>query len=329
MTFISYAQNFEDVMLWRALKHIKNGFYIDIGAWSPDVDSVTKAFYEAGWRGINVEPNPDYINLYGEKRKEDINLCVAVSDKVGEAEMYFVTDPGPSSLDKSIAEGYGSLGWEATPAIVKIRTLAHICEEYCLENDIHFLKVDVEGFEEQVLRGNDWLRFRPWVVVVEATLPMSQIESHEDWEPILLDANYSLAYADGLNRFYISKEHEELLSSFKYPPNVFDEFKLISEIQAEAKVREAITRAEQAEGKTREAITRAVQAEAKVREAITRAEQAEGKTREAISHLDDIVNSTSWRVMAPLRWLSVQARLLHEHGLQARTRVFLNKFRMP
>ncbi|HZF37393.1 MAG TPA: FkbM family methyltransferase, partial [Blastocatellia bacterium] len=46
MSFISYAQNFEDVMLWRALKHIDRGFYIDVGANDPDLDSVTKAFYE-------------------------------------------------------------------------------------------------------------------------------------------------------------------------------------------------------------------------------------------------------------------------------------------
>jgi hypothetical protein len=56
MSFISYAQNYEDVMLWRALKHVQHGFYIDVGANDPTDDSVTKAFYVRGWRGINVEP---------------------------------------------------------------------------------------------------------------------------------------------------------------------------------------------------------------------------------------------------------------------------------
>jgi hypothetical protein len=46
MSFVSYAQNFEDVMLWRALRDIKGGFYIDVGANSPGMDSVTKAFYD-------------------------------------------------------------------------------------------------------------------------------------------------------------------------------------------------------------------------------------------------------------------------------------------
>ena len=43
---ISYAQNFEDVILWRALKHVEAGRYIDIGANDPEKDSVTKVFYD-------------------------------------------------------------------------------------------------------------------------------------------------------------------------------------------------------------------------------------------------------------------------------------------
>ena len=235
MTFISYAQNYEDVMLWRALQHVENGFYIDVGAYSPSSDSVTKAFYDASWRGINIEPNPMFIEEYNDERKGDINLSVAISDKVGESEMFFVSNPGLSSLSKEIAEGHSKLGWKTTPSAVKVRTLADICEEHCLGKEIHFLKVDIEGFEKQALKGNDWSKFRPWVVVVEATLPMSQIENYKDWEPILIDAQYIFAYADGLNRFYVSKEHTELLSAFKYPPNVFDEFSIISCIQSEAK----------------------------------------------------------------------------------------------
>ncbi len=45
MTFISFAQNAEDVMLWRALGHVRAGFYIDVGAQDPELDSVTHAFY--------------------------------------------------------------------------------------------------------------------------------------------------------------------------------------------------------------------------------------------------------------------------------------------
>ena len=77
MSFVSYAQNFEDVLLWRALGHVKNGFYIDVGANDPELHSVTKAFYERGWYGINVEPLAQYQPAFLQQRARDINLCVA------------------------------------------------------------------------------------------------------------------------------------------------------------------------------------------------------------------------------------------------------------
>jgi len=325
MTFISYAQNFEDVMLWRALKHIEKGFYVDVGAAWPDEHSVTKAFYEQGWNGINIEPNAEFIDRYVDERPRDKSLGVALGEKAGEAEMFFISNTGLSSLDKGISADRANEGWESAPAVTEIRTLANVCDEYCLENDIHFLKVDVEGFEEQVLKGNDWVRFRPWVVLVEATLPMSQVESYEGWEPILLDANYSLAYADGLNRFYISKEHEELFPAFKYPPNVFDEFKLIAEIQAEARAEQAEVKARAAETKAEQSEAKANQAEAKANQAEAKANQAEVKAEELHIALHSVYTSRSWRITAPLRWLILQIRLLRQYGLFSRIKALIKK----
>lgn len=242
MTFISYAQNFEDVMLWRALKHIENGYYIDVGAWSPDFDSVTHAFYERGWQGINVEPNPGSHAQLQTRRTRDINLRVAVGDRLGTQTMSLLHGTGLSTLDESIAQKHASVGWTVEKQEVEVTTLAALWEEYVPEGQgVHFLKVDVEGSEEAVLRGNNWSKYRPWIVIVEATLPMSQQENYGAWEPILLTASYHFAYADGLNRFYIANEHDELLPAFKYPPNVFDDFKLNVQQQAEIKAQQATT----------------------------------------------------------------------------------------
>ena len=73
MTFVSYAQNFEDVMLWRALKHVEFGFYVDVGANDPEVDSVTKLFYDNGWRGVNVEPVTQWYEKLHRERSRDVN----------------------------------------------------------------------------------------------------------------------------------------------------------------------------------------------------------------------------------------------------------------
>jgi FkbM family methyltransferase len=230
--FVSYSQNFEDVMLWRALKHISRGFYIDIGAWSPDLDSVTRAFYQDGWKGINIEPNPVFLDSYERRRPRDVNLCLALGDKTGETEMFFVSNSGLSTINADYAYEYNQAGLEIRTSHVKVDTLQNIWEQYVGENEVHFLKIDVEGFEAQVLKGNDWGKNRPWILLIEATRPGCPIPSYQDWEPILISNNYLMAYADGLNRYYIAKEHQDLLDAFKYPPNVFDNFILASVFEA-------------------------------------------------------------------------------------------------
>ncbi len=57
MSLISYAKNLEDVMLWRAFKNVEKGTYIDLCARDQEVDSVSLAFYEQGWRGISITAN--------------------------------------------------------------------------------------------------------------------------------------------------------------------------------------------------------------------------------------------------------------------------------
>ncbi len=214
-------------MLWRALKHIKVGFYIDVGAWLPDNDSITKAFYDRGWSGINIEPEPSAFSILFKMRPRDINLQLAISDKCGYTDLHIFRDTGLSTLIKDNAEIHTKSGYPETIIQVPVKTLNDIWEEYIQpEQEIHFLKIDVEGMEDAVLRGNNWFKHRPWIVVVEATLPSTQQETHIKWEHILLTAGYHFAYADGLNRFYVSDEHRELITAFKYPPNVFDGFKI-------------------------------------------------------------------------------------------------------
>ena len=224
-TFVSYAQNFEDVMLWRALRHVEKGFYIDVGAWSPDLDSVTRAFSERGWRGINIEPNPVYFAQLLARRSGDLNLDVAVGDRSGTLAMSFIPNSGLSTANELIARDHAAAGRAMASQEVTVTTLSAIWDQHVgAAQPVHFLKVDVEGLEKAVLAGNDWTQHRPWIVVVEATLPKSQIESHGDWEELLLTARYEHVYADGLNRYYLAEEQAQLKPAFRNPPNVFDDF---------------------------------------------------------------------------------------------------------
>jgi FkbM family methyltransferase len=324
MSFISYAQNFEDVMLWRALKHIDRGFYIDVGANDPDHDSVTKAFYELGWRGINVEPAPQWFELLEKSRPRDINLQLALGAEPGEITLYEIPDTGLSTAEKKFAERHeAESGYQSRELRVKMDTLSGVCERFHLA-PIHFLKIDVEGAEKAVLQGTDFGKIRPWIILLEATLPNSQEESYSDWEPLLLNAGYEYVYFDGLNRYYVACEHKNLKAAFKTPPNIFDDFVrsqlLESERrarEAEAKVKEVEQRASQAEAKAQQSEVSAQQAERRAARGEARAQQSETKARQAEAALQAIFSSRSWRVTQPLRWLASTVRPPREKEVAA------------
>ncbi len=224
MTFLSYAQNCEDVLLWRVLGHIKNGFYIDVGANDPVEHSVTKAFYDAGWCGINIEPMPRYHAVFEAERPRDINLAIAAGAAEGSITLFDVPDVnGWASTERTVAEAHAAEGHALTEQVVPLRTLASVCAQY-VERPVHFLKIDVEGFEGDVLRGMDFTRWRPWVLVIEATLPNSQVSNHESWEMLVTGHGYQFAWFDGLNRYYVAEEQAALAAKLTLQPNVFDDY---------------------------------------------------------------------------------------------------------
>ena len=122
--FVSYAQNFEDVILWRALKHIDRGFYVDCGAYDPTRHSVTKTFYDRGWRGINIEPNPSLLQKFVVHRPLDANLAIAVSDGSGGAELYEIAGTGLSTLFPTIAQQHTKAGLSTRVINVPTTTLS-------------------------------------------------------------------------------------------------------------------------------------------------------------------------------------------------------------
>ena len=222
---VSYAQNFEDVLLWRALQHVENGFYIDIGAQDPVVDSVSLVFHERGWKGIHAEPTPRYAAMLRQQRPGDTVIEAAVSNLTGLLAFFEIQNTGISTGEKKIAQEHRERGFEINEISVPTVPLSSILQS-CGKRDIHWLKIDVEGFENSVLTSWGRAKARPWIVVIESTLPLSQIESYQDWEPELLRRHYLPVFFDGLNRYYVSKEKAELKQAFLAPANVFDSFSI-------------------------------------------------------------------------------------------------------
>src|SRR5487761_2561484 len=233
---ISYAQNAEDVILARALASTSNGFYVDVGAASPNEATVTRHFYEAGWSGINIEPLPEWASELRQFRPRDINLEVASAASDGEFTFFRVReDPALSTMDLEIADEHRRAGLHVDELRIAVRTLNAILEEQQVPV-IDFLKIDVEGAELEVLRGLDLNRWRPRVIVVESTLPTTLIPNHEEFDAYLVAGRYEFAASDGVNRYYARAEESDELVPFLVPANSTDDYLPLREYLLEEEI---------------------------------------------------------------------------------------------
>jgi FkbM family methyltransferase len=204
-SFPVYAQYNEDIILVTLLYEVKKGFYVDVGANQEEYHSVTKLFYERGWNGINIEPIPRLIKDFNKKRARDINLNIAVSDKKGQ--LMFREYPehdGLSTFSKPLPENANLLHKDYE---VVVDSLSNILDDNKVKK-IDFLKIDVEGFEYEVLRSNNWAKYRPTVICVEANKRKS------NWAKYITEQNYTWFIFDGLNEYYVANESINITKGF-------------------------------------------------------------------------------------------------------------------
>ena len=125
---ISYAQNGEDIVLWRAFRDQKSGFYIDVGANHPVSDSVTKLFYDRGWRGINIEPQAALLVELQRARPRDINLGIGLAEAEGTMALHELPDTdGLSTFSPDLIGHYASEARAMRVREITVKTLAGVC----------------------------------------------------------------------------------------------------------------------------------------------------------------------------------------------------------
>ena len=197
LQFKTYAQIYEDLILLAFLFDVKKGFYIDVGAYNPHSDSVTKYYYDRGWNGINIEPLDKEYNLLVIERPRDINLKILAGDKKMKNKTFYMSGQLSTVVDKFKQSN-------TQQKVMEADTLSNICKQYVPKGTIiQFCKIDVEGAEKEVLLGYDFKNCRPKIFCIESTRPMTMIPTHKEFDDILINNNYSFAYQYYSNRYYI------------------------------------------------------------------------------------------------------------------------------
>jgi FkbM family methyltransferase len=218
MMHLSYAQNMEDYHLDLLFAGQERGTYVDVGGGHPVADNVSFHFYLKGWRGLVVEPQAQLANLYAHVRPRDHAVSCLAGSAEGEIDFHVVDKlHGFSSTVREHAAGASQFGASYQTIRKRVRPLRTLIDEAGL-GAIDFLKIDVEGAEQDVLAGMDLARQRPRVLLIEAMQPGSLAAAWAQWEPMLLAQAYRFAFFDRLNRFYVAEEASELLARFPPEP---------------------------------------------------------------------------------------------------------------
>jgi FkbM family methyltransferase len=285
----TYAQNFEDVLLRRALQDLANGFWVDVGANHPRDLSVTKWFSDQGWTGINIEPNPSFLRLLQAERLRDVNIGAAVGSHVGETTLHVVGDTGLTTTRVERTTPTALLGHQVTETItVPVTTLNAVLETHAPNRVIDFLKIDAEGSESEIINGLDLERFRPRIVV---------IENGEGYADTFAQAGYSFVWFDNINQYFLRREDSWRSDLLARPPNTMD-----NAIPA------ALIEAREALRVCREENERVlIEAREELRVCREENERVLIEAREALRVCRDenerVLASASWRYTKSLRWL--------------------------
>jgi FkbM family methyltransferase len=163
------AQFGEDLILEILFAHKPSGFYVDAGAHHPTRLSNTNLLFRRGWKGINIDLDPRAKEEFDRARPNDINLTYAIYDESKDIEVHFFDERAVNTISDEAAIRYGEAGWhrERTEQVRTV-TLATVLDAHLPPSTtIDLLNVDVEGVDLNVLRSNDWNRYRPTVVLVE------------------------------------------------------------------------------------------------------------------------------------------------------------------
>ncbi|MEI7451738.1 MAG: FkbM family methyltransferase [Candidatus Falkowbacteria bacterium] len=202
----SYSQSAEDLILNNFFKDKNYGVYVDVGANDPKKFNNTYFFYKKGWRGLNIEPNIDKYVKLKKIRKNDVNLNIGVGSLPGKLDFYDFKEDTLSTFSKDIAEDYQKMGHRVKGVkSVEVCRLDSIFDKHLNGKKIDFITIDTEGNDLDVLKSNDWSKYRPSYLVVETLeykIDDSAKKLNDIFDEYLKSISYMPVIDTGINTIY-------------------------------------------------------------------------------------------------------------------------------
>jgi FkbM family methyltransferase len=199
---ISFSKSGEDIQLKQLLKLNRTGVYVDVGCWDPIKASNSYYFHLRGWKGICIDPNPKMKELFAQKRPSDIFVNAAVGSGSENLTYYMLENQYSSmnTLDFDFIKNNNLENKVVDEVKITTVSLKEILEKHIGKDEkIDFLDIDVEGFDLSVLKSNDWVRFRPKVILIETALDLKN-DFENELSLYLFEQNYMLAGKSLINK---------------------------------------------------------------------------------------------------------------------------------
>jgi FkbM family methyltransferase len=191
----AYSSEGEDLILKRIFDGKTNGVYIDVGAHHPFRVSNTYLFYKKNWTGINIDPMPGSQAMFNKYRPLDVNLEMGVSATKQHLTYYIFNEPALSTFSTDKVEEYTQDPQYHIINEKRIETwpLADILDRYLpAGTNIDFLTIDAEGLDMEVLRSNNWQKYRPAYILVESTPFLLANMHNTEMGQYMQDAGYAI-----------------------------------------------------------------------------------------------------------------------------------------
>lgn len=177
---ISFSKSGDDIQLMKLINNIKPGAYVDIGCWHPVKASNTYYFSLRGWKGLCIDPNPELKALYNKFRKKDHFINAAVGESETNLDYYFLEESSMNTMSLEFIKKHNLQDKIIKKTKIPVYSLKSILDKYLTKNDrLDFFDVDAEGYDLEVLKTNDWVKYRPKVVLVETDISIKTDISSE------------------------------------------------------------------------------------------------------------------------------------------------------